>query len=512
MLAKRYSRRAFIGSATVVGGAAFLAACGGSPAAMTEEAAPAKEAEAPKAEAAPEAEPVQLIYLSRDSASTTEKVRAYFDTYEAETPNVKIELQNLPSVNEAETKLRVAAAAGVPIDFLRCSWGSYLDLAEAEVLSPLNDYFKRDGLSATEIFLPATLTQWLDKGVLWGMPASGNCDALLMNKQLLDTAGLEAPSVDPSDASWTMDKFLDYAQAMTQGNEQFGHTGGVSAFNVSGIATGTYFGQFCWNEEEKRGNMDHPEFIDALQYWYDLREKHHVVPTAEESASLRGEQHIWQTGKVGFHITNGYKPAVEFEVIGAALPYTGEAPNTSGRAWYPAILMGVGDKVEHAWNVMPRRGSLHATRRKWMMSGENSVGYTLAVNHTISPVAAVSTLPAERLKAETRAGRSYQLRGYDGRICYDSVAHANQSGYSGPDPAGACCATRRGVNAGALRHRSCKPLGIDSWPYDGDTGGEIRAVLRENPAHILLTNPEYLNMSFLGSRDLQGVQRGQHDR
>ena len=47
----------------------------------------------------------------------------------------------------------------------------------------------------------------------------------------------------------------------------------------------------------------------------------------------------------------------------------------------------------------------------------------------------------------------------------------------------------------------CKPLGIDSWPYDGDTGGEIRAVLRENPAHILLTNPEYLNMSFLGSRE-----------
>ena len=235
----------------MVGGAAFLAACGGTPAAMPEEEAPAKEAEAPKAEAAPEAEPVQLIYLSRDSASTTEKVRAYFDTYEAETPNVKIELQNLPSVNEAETKLRVAAAAGVPIDFLRCSWGSYLDLAEAEVLSPLNDYFKRDGLSATEIFLPATLTQWLDKGVLWGMPASGNCDALLMNKQLLDTAGLEAPSVDPSDASWTMDKFLDYAQAMTQGDEQFGHTGGVSAFNVSGIATGTYFGEFCWNEEEK---------------------------------------------------------------------------------------------------------------------------------------------------------------------------------------------------------------------------------------------------------------------
>ena len=373
---------------------------------MPEEEAPAKEEAAPKAEAVPEAEPVQLIYLSRDSASTTEKVRTYFDRYEAETENVTVELQNLPSVNEALTKLKVAAAAGVPIDFLRCSWGSYLDLAEADVLQPLDDFFKRDGLVTTEVFLPATLTQWLDKGVLWGMPASGNCDALLINKQLLDVAGLERPPIDPSDASWTMDSFLEYAQAMTQGTEQFGHTGGVSAFNVSGIATGTYFGHFCWNEEEKRGNMDHPEFIDALQYWYDLREKHHVVPTAEESASLRGELHIWLTGKIGMHISNGYRPPAEFEVVGAALPYTGVAPNKSGRAWYPAILMGSGPKVDHAWNAM-----------KWMISGENSVEYTLAMGHTISPVAAVSTLPAEQLKID---------------FGYDSVAHCQSIGIQRP--------------------------------------------------------------------------------
>ena len=43
-------------------------------------------------------------------------------------------------------------------------------------------------------------------------------------------------------------------------------------------------------------------------------------------------------------------------------------------------------------------------------------------------------------------------------------------------------------------------LGIESWPYDGDTGEEGRGWLRQQPSQILLTNPEYLNMSFLGSR------------
>lgn len=47
----------------------------------------------------------------------------------------------------------------------------------------------------------------------------------------------------------------------------------------------------------------------------------------------------------------------------------------------------------------------------------------------------------------------------------------------------------------------CQPLGIESWPYDGDTKAEDKALLRQRPAHIMLTNPEYLNMSFLGSRE-----------
>ena len=48
----------------------------------------------------------------------------------------------------------------------------------------------------------------------------------------------------------------------------------------------------------------------------------------------------------------------------------------------------------------------------------------------------------------------------------------------------------------------CKPLhSIESWPYDGDTPQEHRDALRQKPPRILLTNPEYLNMSFLAWRD-----------
>ena len=47
----------------------------------------------------------------------------------------------------------------------------------------------------------------------------------------------------------------------------------------------------------------------------------------------------------------------------------------------------------------------------------------------------------------------------------------------------------------------CLPLGVESWPYDGDTRPEHRNAMRKSPPQILLTNPEYLNMSFLAWRD-----------
>ena len=47
----------------------------------------------------------------------------------------------------------------------------------------------------------------------------------------------------------------------------------------------------------------------------------------------------------------------------------------------------------------------------------------------------------------------------------------------------------------------CEPLRIESFPYDGDTDKEHRDLLRKHPIPILLTNPEYLNMSFLAYKE-----------
>ncbi len=47
----------------------------------------------------------------------------------------------------------------------------------------------------------------------------------------------------------------------------------------------------------------------------------------------------------------------------------------------------------------------------------------------------------------------------------------------------------------------CKPLSIKIATFDGDTSKKRRPQLKQNPPPILLTNPENLNMAFLGWRN-----------
>ena len=42
---------------------------------------------------------------------------------------------------------------------------------------------------------------------------------------------------------------------------------------------------------------------------------------------------------------------------------------------------------------------------------------------------------------------------------------------------------------------------IKSWPYDGNVPEDIRNSIRQAPPEMLMTNPEYLNMSFLAHRE-----------
>lgn len=43
-----------------------------------------------------------------------------------------------------------------------------------------------------------------------------------------------------------------------------------------------------------------------------------------------------------------------------------------------------------------------------------------------------------------------------------------------------------------------KTVGLESWAYDGDTDREHRKLIKSNPPHILTTNPEMVNSTFLG--------------
>src|SRR5439155_12046031 len=95
------------------------------------------------------------------------------------------------------------------------------------------------------------------------------------------------PPVNPEDKDWTMEKFLDYAQKLTRGREQFG-SGGALALDF--WTAGTYFGQAPWDDAAKKALMNTPGYIKGLQYGLDLRDKFRLVPTSDEDDNLMGSQ------------------------------------------------------------------------------------------------------------------------------------------------------------------------------------------------------------------------------
>lgn len=53
----------------------------------------------------------------------------------------------------------------------------------------------------------------------------------------------------------------------------------------------------------------------------------------------------------------------------------------------------------------------------------------------------------------------------------------------------------------AQMQKLCEPLNIKPWFFDGDTPKDSTKLLKLSPPHILMTNPEMLNMSFLGWKE-----------
>jgi multiple sugar transport system substrate-binding protein len=189
------TRRALVGGALSIGGAAALAACGGA-----QEAAVSLKVE----------QPVTITYLFNGNLTgvvTDITMKLYQSEFRTANPNVTIDFQGSGSSGaEHIVKVTALTAAGTQPDaFYLSNSGDLPALTTKSMVRALDDLVRADSKFKKEDWFEVHLGAWQYQKKQMGLPWQGGPLAFYYNKELFAEAGVGTPS----EATWTFDAWRD---------------------------------------------------------------------------------------------------------------------------------------------------------------------------------------------------------------------------------------------------------------------------------------------------------------
>jgi ABC-type glycerol-3-phosphate transport system substrate-binding protein len=251
-------------------------------------------------------------------------------------------------------------------------------------------YLARDKMDPQKIFIPLAIDYFTQGGKLWAMPLVGiSVDALAYNQDLFEANGLAYPPSDPTDASWTMETFLEYAQKLTKADKlQFGFGGSPGGDDTGGQERPTYFGQWPWDDKAQKSMMDQPKAVEGMQFFKDLRDKYSVQPNAAQVKSISAKGNIFTSAKIGMQVIYGYVPRQTFRWAIAPLPHS-NSTNIAGRQYAQPLQATKTALLEQTWTLL-----------KWLSVPAHAARFPLSAHYAVSPVIGASALAISTYKEQ----------------------------------------------------------------------------------------------------------------
>ena len=161
-------------------------------------------------EAAPAGETITLKMTAWDVA-TTPYWQAVIDAYEAQNPNVKVELVEISS-QEYQDKLNVMLSGGDDTDILTVKdIPGYAAMLTRGQIIPLNSYIEADGIDLSAYSGAAEELTYGDQ--IYALPFRSDIWILYYNKDLFDAAGVPYPD---NDLTWN--EYDALARQLTSGS------------------------------------------------------------------------------------------------------------------------------------------------------------------------------------------------------------------------------------------------------------------------------------------------------
>ena len=188
------------------------------------------------------------------------------DAWEEKHPEIQVEIEYVGDMSSRDylQKTDLMLMGGEEIDIIMSP--SIADLsvrANSNSYLPMDEYFEAEGKTPEDVY--SIIPRINDK--VYSIPSDMRYNVVLINKDMLDAAGLEVP-----DLNWTWDEYREYAMKMTQGsgaNTIYGsymHTFGDD--RTRGILSAKPDSPL-FNEDGSL-TFENPEFGKFLQYRYNL--------------------------------------------------------------------------------------------------------------------------------------------------------------------------------------------------------------------------------------------------
>jgi len=201
---------------------------------------------------------------------------------EFEKANSDIKVKAVYAGNYDDTRVKALAAvkAKQPVQLSVLFSIDVFELMDQDVIVPFDDFAtSAEDKQWLASFYPALMENSKVKGKIWGIPFQRSTIVLYHNKNAFKEVGL-----DPNKPPATWDEMVAAAQKLTKKDA----SGNVTRWGVHIPSTGYAYwmfqalciqnGQVLMNLDGNKTNFDHPDVIEALQFWRDLAAKHKVMP------------------------------------------------------------------------------------------------------------------------------------------------------------------------------------------------------------------------------------------
>lgn len=211
-------------------------------------------------------------------------------------PEIKVRaLLSGPGVMQ---QLSTFCAGGKCPDVLMTWELTYAELADRGVLLDLNSLLARDKAFAAQLksqSMGSLYETFTYDGGQYALPEQWSGCYLYFNKQLFADAGVPPPPGSWEQSSkqpWSFDEFLDTAKALTKRDasgrvQQWGFVNAWVSFYSAGLFAMN--NGVPWSTPRMNPthlNFDQEAFIEAVQFYADLINKHKVAPSTADQQSM----------------------------------------------------------------------------------------------------------------------------------------------------------------------------------------------------------------------------------